>query len=135
MTEQLPQKLLLGQILKQRGLINEDQLNIALSVQNKEGKLLGEVLMKKGYVNEKDVVVALIVQGGFPYIALSRYQIDAKSLALISRELARKLLVLPLERLADVLNVVMVDPLDEHVLLELKNMTQCKIVPFISTKT
>ena len=127
-------KQLLGQILIKRNLISQDQLKEALEVQKKERGFLGEILVKLGYITERDIVVALIVQCGFPYIAVNKYEIDPKVLQLISEDIARKYHVITLDRVGDVLSVVMANPLDSAMLEELENITHCKIATFIATK-
>ena len=130
----ISKKQLMGQILIKRNLITQDQLKEALEVQKKEGGFVGEILVKSGYVTEKDIVVALIVQCGFPYIAVNKYEIDPKIIQLIPEETARKFHVIPLDRVGDVLSVVMANPLDMAMIEELENTTGCKIATFIATK-
>lgn len=130
----ISKKQLLGQILIKRNLISQDQLKEALESQKKEGGFLGEVLVKLGYITERDIVVALIVQCGFPYIAVNKYEIDSKVVQLIPEETARKYHVIALDRVGDVLSVVMANPLDSAMLEELENTTKCKIATFIATK-
>ena len=130
----ISKKQLLGQILIKRNLISADQLKEALELQKKEGSVLGEILVRLGYVTERDIVVALIVQCGFPYIAVNKYEIDSKVIQLISQETARKYHVMPLDRVGDVLSVVMANPLDLSMIEELENMTGCRIATFIATK-
>ncbi|MFH1360882.1 MAG: hypothetical protein ABIJ41_07645 [Candidatus Omnitrophota bacterium] len=130
----ISKKQLLGQILIKRNLINQDQLKEALSIQKKEGGFLGEILVRLGYISERDIVVALIVQCGFPYIAVSKYEIDSKVVKLFPEELARKHHVIALDRVGDVLSVVMANPLNQAMIEELEQMTNCKIATFIATK-
>ena len=132
--DMITKKQLLGQILIKRNLIAADQLKEALELQKKEGGVLGELLVKLGHVTERDIVVALIVQCGFPYIAVNKYEIDLKVLQLIPEETARKYHVMPLDRVGDVLSVVMANPLDLSMIEELEHATGCKIATFIATK-
>lgn len=130
----ISKKQLLGQILIKRNLISQDQLKEALETQKREGGFLGEVLVRMGYITERDIVVALIVQCGFPYIAVNKYEIDFKIIQLIPEETARKYHVIALDRVGDVLSVVMANPLDSAMLEDLENITKCKIATFIATK-
>ena len=127
-------KQLLGQILIKRGLITQEQLKEALEAQKSEGGFLGEVLVKLGHITEKDIVVALIVQCGFPYIAVNKYEIDANISGLIAKDVAMKHHIIPLDRVGDVLSVVMANPLDLSIIEELEKITNCKIAAFIATK-
>jgi len=130
----ISKKQLLGQILIKRGLINQEQLKEALDFQKKEGGFLGEILVSLGYITEKDIVVALIVQCGFPYIAVNKYEIDSKIVKLIPEDVARKHHVIPLDKVGDVLSVVMANPLNLPMIQELEKTTGFKIATFIATK-
>ena len=130
----ISKKQLLGQILIKRNLITQAQLKEALDLQKEQGGVLGEILAKLGYVTERDIVVALIVQCGFPYIAVNKYEIDKKVMQLIPTETAQKYHVVPLDRVGDVLSVVMANPLDVTMIEELEHTTGCKIATFIATK-
>lgn len=130
----ITKKQLLGQILIKRGLITQEQLKEALEAQKSEGGFLGEVLVKLGHITEKDIVVALIVQCGFPYIAVNKYEIDANISGLIAKDVAMKHHIIPLDRVGDVLSVVMANPLDLSIIEELEKITNCKIAAFIATK-
>ena len=123
-----------GQILVKRSVITEEQLSQALETQKKEPGFLGEILVKLGFIEERDIVVALVVQCSLPYIAVSKYTIDASILKLIPEEMVRKNFVVPLDKVGKVLSVVMADPLDETLKQEIQNITQCKVAPFIATK-
>jgi type IV pilus assembly protein PilB len=126
---------LLGEILLERHLITREQLHKALAVQKKGNGYIGEVLVKLGYVEERDVVVALVVQCNLPYIAIDKYDIDKSIIQLVSKEMARKYHVVPLDRVGNVLSIVMADPLNVSIKAELQRNTNCNIAPFISTKS
>ncbi len=135
--EKLPEieKPLLGEILVQRKVITPEQLKEALEIQKKEKQFLGEILVKLGYIEERDIVVALIIQYNLPYIAITKYDIDKEILQLVSAEIAREFHLIPLDRVGNVLSVVMADPLNMTVRKKLEEMTQCKVATFIATET
>lgn len=133
--ENFPDKEPLGAILVKRQRITKDQLDRALTVQAKEGGYLGANLVKLGYVDEIDVVVALIVQCNLPYIAIDKYEIDKNVIRLVPVDVAQRFKLVPLERVGDVLTVVMEDPFDTAAKAELKRITNCRIAPFIATKS
>lgn len=130
-----PDHNLLGQILKQRGLINDRQLQEALDEQKKHSGLIGEILVTLGYVQEIDVVVALILQCELPYIAVSKYSVNESILSLVPEEVARKHHVIPLDLVGEVLSVVMTDPLNKTIIKKLETLTNCRVAAFISTKS
>jgi len=127
-------KQFFGNILLQRRMITQNQLKHVLRIQEKQGGHLGKILVDLGYVKERDIVVALVVQCHVPYIAIDQYEIDASIIQLISREVAHKYHVVPLDRVNRILSIVMADPLDIEAKTELQNITNCRLVPFIATQ-
>ncbi|GAB4219831.1 MAG: hypothetical protein GYA16_03675 [Spirochaetes bacterium] len=55
-------KPLLGELLVEDGVITQDQLNQALSIQKKEGGLIGIILMNLGFIDEPTLVKYLALQ-------------------------------------------------------------------------
>lgn len=131
----MEEKLLLGEILIKRNCITEEQLKAALELQKKEKAFLGEILVKLGYLDERDIVVALVLQCDLPYIAINKYDVDDKVLKLIPKEVALKEKVIPLDRVGDILSVVMINPLNVEKKKYLEQMTKCQLATFICTKT
>lgn len=127
-------KFLLGEVLLSRGLITQPQLEQALKIQKEHKGFLGKHLIKLGFLEERDVVVALIVQCNIPYIAIDKYNIERNVLNLIPNAFARDNHVIPLDRVGDILSIVMADPLDVAVKAEVQRLTQCRIAPFIATE-
>ena len=129
------QRPLIGEILVKRNLITEKQLKEALQLQEKEKEFVGEILVKLGYLQERDIVVALVVQCGFPYIAVNKYDIDLEVIKLVPEELARSLHVIPLDRVGNVLSIVMTNPLNQPMKDQLEQITGCRIATFITTRS
>ena len=127
-------KVLLGEILIQRKKITREQLDNALQAQKKKGGFLGEILVDLGLLDERDIVVALVIQCGLPYIAVNKYIIDPQIVHLIPKDVAQEEKVIALDRIGEILSVVMVNPLTEDKKNYLEKLTKCRIVTFISTK-
>jgi type IV pilus assembly protein PilB len=130
-----PNRLLLGEILVERKMINKEQLSVALGHQKKENGFIGEILVKLGYLEERDIVVALVVQCGLPYIAVNKYDIEPQVVGLIPKEVAIKERLIALDRIGDILSVVMTNPLSEDRKKYLETLTKCKVATFIATKS
>ena len=126
---------LIGEVLTARKNITKEQLDHALDVQKKDGGFLGEILVKLGYVEERDIVVALVVQCGLPYIAVNKYAIDPTVVGLIPKQTAQDGRLIALDRIGDVLSVVMTNPLSDEQKAKLEAITKCRIATFISTKS
>ena len=127
-------KVLLGEILIQRKRITREQLDSALQTQKQKGGFIGEILVNYGLLDERDIVVALVIQCGLPYIAVNKYTIDPQIIHLIPKEVALQEKVIALDRIGEILSVVMVNPLGEDKIKHLEALTKCRIVTFISTK-
>lgn len=94
---QSDQKLKIGEILLNAGLVNSDQVEAALAYQKKiKNKKLGRFLIDKGILQEKKVYMALAEKFRIPYIDLRKQKVSSKTLSLLPPELIRKLKVLPL---------------------------------------
>ncbi len=125
----------MGEILLERKVINQQQLQQALDFQKKSGGFLGEILVKLGHIDERDIVAALVVQYNFPYIAINKYELDIKLLNLVPEKMAREQGVVPLDRVGDVLSVVMDNPLNLALKEELEKITGCRVATFIATRS
>lgn len=103
--------LRLGEILVKQGVTTPDQIDIALTEQKKSGELLGKILVGLGFATEsiiRDVIGGAIGQES---IDLERAIPDSDAIALIPKDMARQLRVLPLtfDRSANELTVAMTD--------------------------
>lgn len=128
--------LRLGELLKQTGIIDDFQLNSALSYQRHWGGRFGESLIKLGYLTEDKLQNFLARQFDLPQIELFGRQIPADVLAYIPVEKAREFHVLPVER-REIdgtmhLVVAMTDPTNLMVTDSLQFMTGCRIKPALA---
>lgn len=127
-------KRFLGEILIERNKVTLLQLERALNVQKREGGYLGEILVNLGFLEEQEVIAALVIQCHLPYIAVDRYEINSEVIALVPREMACRYCIMPLDRVGDILSLVMLDPLDMDARTDVGQRTNCRIAPFISTR-
>ena len=104
---------LLGEVLVTRGLVTEAQVAQALQQQAGSGKRLGEVLVDMGALDERGLVDALADFFGLPVIDLRRHTPFPEALALVSEEVARNNLVIPVHLDGDVLHVAVAQPSDD----------------------
>jgi len=131
--------LRLGELLVKEGLIDEKQLEKAISAQRQDGGRLGEVLVKLGILKEDQMVATLAKQLNIPYFTLGtgmlKPAIDQGLENLVPQDFALKNSVLPLSRTLKSLTVATSDPLDLILIDNLRKMTGCEINPVIATKT
>jgi len=88
-------KMRLGELLISRGMITEDQLEIALMEQQRQGIRLGEMLVRLGFATESVIKEALSEVQETEVIDLDRITPDPKALELVPREHAQKFRVMP----------------------------------------
>lgn len=125
---------MIGEILVERGLITQRELDCALERQKaSSGMFIGEILVALGVLSELDIVTALVVQCNLPYIVVSKYRVDAEVVRLIPQEMARRERVVPLDRIGNVLSVVMSGPMEDELRGHVERVTGCRIAMFITT--
>lgn len=118
----------IGQILLDKGIINQKQLDRAIELQKStKGKRIGDILVELSYVSEKQFAQCLAEQLNVPYAELSGYRIDPKAASLVDRNYASRNLVLPIDFQNNALVVATSDPLAFYTLEELRNTTGYEI--------
>ena len=125
----------LGQILIASGVITEEQLNEALKLQKKGGGRLGTNLVKLGHITEDKLVMFLSKQYGMSAIDLAEYKIDTAVLKLITSDMAKKHMIMPLTRIGATLTVAMADPSNVFAVDDIKFMTGYNVEVVIATES
>ncbi|PLT30153.1 GspE/PulE family protein [Peribacillus deserti] len=123
----------LGDLLVEAGLITQDQLHSALK-EKSSGQKLGDVLLQKGYITEQQLIEVLEFQLGIPHVSLYRFPFDTKLFSLVSKEYAKRNLLIPLKRDGEKLYIAMADPMDFYALDDLRLSTGFQIEAAIATK-
>ena len=90
-------QLPLGQNLLVRGVVSQDQLNIALTEQRKLKTPLGKILVQLGFATEATIRDTLSESLGQIAIDLSNTIIDHVALAMVPKDIARRYQVLPVD--------------------------------------
>jgi type II secretory ATPase GspE/PulE/Tfp pilus assembly ATPase PilB-like protein len=90
-------KKLLGELLKEKGLINEARLQVALRHQQVTGQLLGDILIRLGFVSAMDIAQTLAEQAGLQFIDILNYPIKEEALRKIPKSTAQRFNFIPLE--------------------------------------
>lgn len=125
----------LGELLIERGIITREKLDQALLVQKESGGLLGQILVKLGFVKEEEIAQSLTAQFGFPYLPLENYEIDPMVTKLIPKNVALQYMLVPIDRIGNVLTIAMADPLNGQAVEDVELVTKCKVQVFVSTMT
>jgi len=123
----------IGELLLERGIIHEKQLEAALTHQKVHGGLLGQVLIELGYVSEEEIALALTTQYGFPYLPLENYEIDEGVTQLVPETVARQYCLIPIDRIGNALTLAMADPSNVQAIEDIETLTHCVVQTFVST--
>lgn len=125
----------LGELLVMNGLITQEQLEEALKKQVHTKKKLGEILIEDNCITERQLVEALEFQLGFPVVNMFEVNLDPGTVQLIPEALAKKYLVIPLERKSGKIKVAMADPLNYDAIEEIRMTTGMSVQPVIAIKS
>ena len=110
-------RLRLGEILVEAGVLEDARLNKALELQKKRGIRLGQILLQEGFISEPQLVQALSRRLSIPWVSLDHVDIADELLELVPARLAEEFFLIPvyiqtLDRNNRTLFVAMNDPTD-----------------------
>ena len=114
-------KIRIGDLLVEKRLITENQLQFALSEQKKLGRKLGGTLIELGMINEDSLLNLLSDQLGIPLIDLNNYNYSDEAAKLLPETVARRYRAIVLEDRASDYLVGMADPTDIYALDEIQD--------------
>lgn len=122
----------IGNILVRAGVITQDQLENALSIQKKSGGLIGQILVKQGYIDRRSLYEFLQKQMGVEYVDIEGIEIDEDIIGLVSPNLAKTHKVIPIEKVDGNLKVAMSDPMNIFSIDDLRLTTGLEIIPCLA---
>jgi type IV pilus assembly protein PilB len=125
----------LGELLIERGIINQQQLDKAVAFQRERRGLIGEVLVELGFAKEEDIAQALTAQYGFPYLPLSSYEINPDITKIIPARVARQYLLIPIDKIGNNLTIAMSNPLNLQAVEDVELLSGCSVQTFVSTSS
>jgi len=125
----------LGDLLVERGIIGEAQLEKALKHQKEKGGLIGQILVALGFAKEEEIAQALTVQYGFPYLPLECYEINAEAIKLIPENVATQYNLIAIDKIGDLLTIAMSNPLNYQAVEDVEMLTKYKVQVFVGTMT
>ena len=125
----------LGEILAEVGVISQDQLSKALAAANGSESDLAKWLIDLGFTTEEKIMKGIGIKAKVPYFTSLEGLYTAESSNIISEELARRLQVVPLFKIDNVLTVAMVNPLDVFIIDTLSKTSGFRIDPVVCTRS
>jgi len=126
----------LGEILIEHGALTSEQLKKALEKQNNQpGQRIGEILIEMGMITEDDIVVALATQFNMPYLPVENYSVNEAVQGLLPEKMIRACLCAPLDKVGDLLTIVMADPTNVEGIKEIEKESKCQVQTFVSKRS
>ncbi|MBE9565418.1 MAG: Flp pilus assembly complex ATPase component TadA [Proteobacteria bacterium] len=123
----------LGQILLEKDLINQEQLDEALKVQKNTTEQLGRILVDLGHVTEQDVLRSHAEQLGIPFLDLDRISVDDDVAKAIPQSVVQRYNAIPIRRSGNRLTVAMADPTNVFALDDIRLITGYEIDPMLAS--
>ncbi len=124
----------LGDILVARKLVSQEKIDQALKLQDRLGKRMGQIIIDKGWVGENDVLRALGEQLGVPFVRVRPGLFDPHTAALLDKNVARRLCVMPLFRVRSTVYLATTKPQDMPIFEEVSESLQCVVRPVLARK-
>ncbi|MCA9401872.1 MAG: Flp pilus assembly complex ATPase component TadA, partial [Candidatus Omnitrophica bacterium] len=124
----------LGDVLIEKGLINNDQLLQALQRQKDDGRKLGEILVETGVITEQQVAHVIADIYNLTFVHLNDVRIDETVYGVVPSPVLKKHNILPLELSEDILTVATNNPLDVEALQEIQYVCGKQVRPVVAGK-
>lgn len=126
-----PKRIRIGDLLVEKKMITETQLQHALQEQKLTGRKLGNQLVDLGFVDENELLNLLSTQLQIPFVQLKQFRFDAELVQRLPETSARRYRVMVLREDFDGYLLGMADPTDIFCLDELQRILQKNLKPAV----
>ena len=116
----------LGELLIDAGVLKEEQLKEALTIQKETKSRLGDILLESKMITNEELIDALQMQLGIDFIDLSTITVPVELARFVPRNIAKKHCIVPVKLVGDTLYIAMSDPLDFIAQEEVKAISRKK---------
>ena len=127
----VPRRKRLGEILVRQGKISPEQLGEFLRIQKESSEPLGQILKNQGILTEEDLTRILGEQLGIPHVWLRKGLVDPHIVHLLPREKAQLYQVIPMFRVNNTLSLATADPNAIFVFDEVAKSTGLQVQPVL----
>jgi hypothetical protein len=131
----MAEKKKLGDFLKESGLIDDFQLQTALSHQRNWGGKLGSILVEMRFVREEELARVIAEKMRIPYVNLFEPELPPASIVLIKADVAKKYGVMPIRKEGNAIVIAMSDPMDMEAIDDLSFSTGFTIKPALAMES
>jgi len=122
----------LGDLLKEEGIIDDFQLEAALSHQRNWGGKLGGIIVELEFAREEDIARVISEKLKIPYMNLFEPELPQDTLKLLKTDIVKKYSVIPVKKEGNTLVLAMSDPMDIETMDNIRFITGLSIKPVFS---
>lgn len=132
----MTKKLKLGEVLIETGYITQEQLQEALEYQRNSAtkKMLGDALIELGFITEDDRMQALSKRLNVKIMSAEQLKSSIDAIALVPKEDARRMGLIPLQIERDSLIVATDNPLNYYDFSELEDRTGKNVIAVLASR-
>jgi len=120
----------LGAVLLERGYVNDESLQQAISRHAEVGGRLADILVNIGVISEQRIARAIEESIGIPLVVLPRVDVMPEALSKIPADVAFEVGAMPFAIDGDRLRVAFEDPLDALAIEEVEDASGCLVEPY-----
>ena len=124
----------IGEILIELGLINEEQLQQALTRQEQDRRPLGQILLDLGAVDDESLAAVLSYQLDQPIVDVAKVRFDPDAIGKVPQDVAERYHLIPLMLRDGRIHVAMADPGDRAALQDVANAAQLPAVGLLALR-
>ena len=117
----------LGGMLRDRGLLTDEQLSTAIARQKKTGRRLGQILVELGFVPAEAVLEALSQQLGVPTVRVNAHTVQPDAIGTLPEKVARRHTAFPIQKVGTTLIVALATPKDLNALDDIRFAAGCEV--------
>ncbi len=131
----MDEKIQLGAMLQESGLLNQEQLKMAMDFQKSVGGKLGAIIVKLGFIEDQTLTNFIARQQGIPVVNLDELVIPENLFKKIPRKLIDKHHVVPIRYHDGVLTVATSDPYDYEAMEEIQLAVDHRVDLVLAART
>ncbi|MBS1704521.1 MAG: Flp pilus assembly complex ATPase component TadA [Armatimonadetes bacterium] len=120
------------QALLQRGLITQEQVDQAMSIQKQTGQNLERVVQELKFVGERELLAAKAQEMRVPFADLDRVQIESSAINVVPDRIAKNHNVIPVRKDGATLYLAMADINNIAAADDVRMISGCKVIPVMA---
>lgn len=110
----------LRQILKEKGIITEEQVDKVLALQKKQSIRFDEAITKLGFADPEEIISGLAEQFGFNVVDPMDVSIPLEVINAVPKNIIKKYNIIPIKKQNGILTIATSDPLDMRAMEDLR---------------